>query len=192
MTFTTPRAAAAVALALVLPALAPISANAGGLAGLFSDFTSAVEQEIRNEIRDAASGSGGGAQGTATATPYRTDAQPRAATLEHPHPDAHHLTWDTKFTATGLADRKLIGHHFRFYCPPAPQRLTPRALFGTDRYAFHSVVCRVAVHAGEITLSGGNVTVRMEDGNMRLTGSTRNGMTTKTGSSGIRTLVFVR
>ena len=130
------------------------------------------------------SGAGNAAAGSA-AGPVRS------GPIAQPHPDAHHLTWDTKFTATGLADRKLVGHEFRFYCPPAPSRLVPRRLIGTDSYAFHSVVCRVAVHAGRINLNGGNITVKMNPGNIRLTGSTRNGFTTKDGPSGIRSLTFV-
>ncbi|GMG84769.1 hypothetical protein LNKW23_39850 [Paralimibaculum aggregatum] len=115
----------------------------------------------------------------------------RSGTVRQPHPDAHHIDWDTKFTRTGLADRKLVGHEFRFYCPPAPSRLTPRRVYGTDVYRFDVWICRAAVHAGKIDLGGGNVTLKMLDGNVKLQGSTRNGITSKDGFSGVRSTVFV-
>ncbi|MEO0622690.1 MAG: LCCL domain-containing protein [Pseudomonadota bacterium] len=158
-------------------------ASAGLLDSLINDVKNIATEEVRREIRSTSSSSASGDSAGTTA--------PRSGQPQSPHPDAHHLTWDTKFTSTGLADRKLVGHHFRFYCPPAPSKLVPRRLTGTDSYAFHTVVCRAAVHDGRITLSGGNVTVRMEEGNVRLTGSTQNGFTTHSGPSGIRTIRFV-
>lgn len=173
-------AAAAFGAAALWAALGGV-AQADALGGLLRELKGAAD---KIEARAGGGGDGGGA------TPYQREAQPRGP-VEAPHPRAYHLTWDEKFTSTGLANRKLIGHDFKFYCPPAPSKLTPRRIHGTDRYAFHAVVCRAAVHAGRITFSGGNVTVRMLEGNMKLVGSTRNGVTTKSGSSGIRTLVFV-
>lgn len=182
------------AVALLTGAALFAPAEAGSLGSFLRDATKLVD-EVHGLTGQGGSGGGAnvGAQaaGSATATPYNTAAAGRSRPIEQPNPRAHHLDWDTKFTATGLADRKLVGHDFLFYCPPAPSKLVPRRLIGTDRYAFHSVVCRVAVHAGRIDLNGGNVTVRMLEGNMRLTGSSRNGFTTKDGSSGIRTIVFV-
>lgn len=179
---------------------APQLAAADAMKGLFKDLGAAAVKELQNQGRGATPGAAApaapGAPGvtpahaTGSATPLSTQA-PARGPVQAPDPRAHHLTWDTKFTATGLASRKLIGHDFLFYCPPAPSRLVPRRVTGTDRYAFHTVVCRAAVHAGRINMSGGNVTVRMLEGNMKLVGSTRNGIETKSGYSGIRTLVFV-
>ncbi|MEM9148738.1 MAG: LCCL domain-containing protein [Pseudomonadota bacterium] len=171
-------------------------ATAGLLGGLINDVKNLATEEVRREIRGAGSSGNSDGQGTLTAgTGGAGDSAgthaPRNGQPQTPHPDAHHLTWDTKFTSTGLADRKLVGHHFRFYCPPAPSKLVPRRMTGTDVYAFHTVVCRAAVHDGRITLSGGNVTVRMEDGNKRLVGSTQNGFVTHSGPSGIRTIRFL-
>ncbi len=101
------------------------------------------------------------------------------------------LKWDTKFTATGLANRKLVGQQFTFNCPRAPEDMRPRRLVGTDSYAFHSMVCRAAVHAGSITTEGGLVTVRMDPGKRKLVGSIRNGVESSDGSGGHTTLSFV-
>ncbi len=170
----------------------PAQTQAGGLDGLFNDLKNSVERTVVEQVRGTVGDSGGAAAGQDTAAAQAGGSQSgQRGAAKAPHPDAHHVDWDTKFTSTGLANRKLLGHHFKFYCPPAPSRLTPRHFKGTDRYAFHTLICRAGVHAGRISLDGGNVTLRMEDGNMKLTGSTRNGFTTKSGYSGVRTLVFV-
>lgn len=101
------------------------------------------------------------------------------------------ISWDTKFTATGLAHRKLVGQRFTFNCPAAPGNMRARRVVGTDSYAFHSMVCRAAVHAGKISLSGGIVTVQMDPGKPKLVGSIRNGIETKDGGGGHRTISFV-
>lgn len=101
------------------------------------------------------------------------------------------IDWDTKFTRTGLAYEQLIGQHFVFSCPEAPGNLNSRRVVGTDFYAFDSMICRAAVHAGVLTTDGGLVTVRMNPGQERLVGSIRNGIETKDGPGGHRTLSFV-
>lgn len=101
------------------------------------------------------------------------------------------IDWDTKFTRTGLANRDLIGQDFAFLCPAAPADMRARRVVGTDRYAFDSMICRAAVHDGQISLAGGPVVLRMEQGSADLVGSTRNGIETKNGSSTVRTVVFV-
>ena len=102
------------------------------------------------------------------------------------------LKWDTKFTATGFAYKDLIGQRFTFNCPPAPSRMKDRRIVGTDSYAFHSMVCSAAVHAGKITKeSGGMVSVQIDPKMPKLVGSIRNGIESKSGSGGIRTISFV-
>ncbi len=101
------------------------------------------------------------------------------------------LDWDTKFTSTGFANRRLVGQMFSFRCPAAPADMRPRRIVGTDAYAFHSMVCRAAVHAGQITTDGGVVTVRMEPGRKKLVGSIRNGIESSDGAGGHTTLAFV-
>ena len=102
------------------------------------------------------------------------------------------IKWDTKFTATGYAHRKLIGQRFTFNCPAAPSNMRPRRIVGTDLYAFHSMVCRAAVHAGKITKAGGLVSVQINPGSKaKLVGSIRNGVESKTGAGGVRTISFV-
>ena len=101
------------------------------------------------------------------------------------------VKWDTKFTKTGVAYKQLIGQRFSFHCPKAPSNLTKRRVVGTDLYAFKSIICRAAVHAGKITTDGGLVTVQMNPSAKKLEGSTQNGIETKNGSSGLSALSFV-
>lgn len=101
------------------------------------------------------------------------------------------IQWDTKFTATGLAHRHLVGQQFTFQCPSVRQALRPSTIYGTDRYAFHSKICRAAMHAGRVTLDGGLVTVRLDPGTPKLVGSIRNGVESRSSGGGDRTLSFV-
>ena len=102
------------------------------------------------------------------------------------------VNWDTKFTSTGFGYKQLIGQRFSFQCPKAPGNMRSRRVVGTDSYAFKSMICRAAVHAGSITTDGGLVTVQMNPGTAKLAGSTRNGIETKDGMSGLSALSFVK
>lgn len=104
---------------------------------------------------------------------------------------APRLRWKTKFTATGLANRKLLGQRFVFYCPEAPEKLGGRSVYGTDRYAFNSLVCLTAVHAGRLTRKGGYVAVQMRHAYDPLEGSFRHGIESKDGPRGDRQLTFL-
>ena len=101
------------------------------------------------------------------------------------------VKWDTKFTTTGVAYKHLIGQRFSFQCPKAPSNMITRRVVGTDLYAFKSLICRAAVHAGKVTTDGGLVTVQMNPSVKKLVGSTQNGIETKDGSSGLSALSFV-
>ena len=101
------------------------------------------------------------------------------------------IKWDTKFTSTGLAYKQLIGQRFTFDCPAAPSGLRPRRIVGTDLYAFKSLICPAAVHAGAMTTEGGLVTVQMNPAQRKLVGSTQNGIESKDGTSGLSALSFV-
>ncbi len=101
------------------------------------------------------------------------------------------IKWDTKFTKTGFGYKQLIGQRFTFDCPAAPSKLHSRRVVGTDSYEFKSMICRAAVHAGKLTMDGGLVTVQMNPGTKKLVGSTRNGIETKNGNSGLSALTFV-
>ena len=103
---------------------------------------------------------------------------------------APRLKWDTKFTATGLANRNLVGQSFLFKCPQAAGNLMPRRVYGTDQYAFNSYVCQAAVHAGRITHAGGYVQVKLEAAQGKLQGSTRHGIESKNGPAGSRVISF--
>lgn len=104
---------------------------------------------------------------------------------------APNLKWDSKFTGTGFAHKQLTGQRFTFRCPSVQGELRYRSIIGTDRYAFSSMICRAAVHAGKMTMSGGFVTVELGTGGKKLIGSIRNGIESKSGSSGPGTLFFV-
>jgi len=119
-------------------------------------------------------------------------AGPAAADADFIQQDyAPRIDWDTKFTATGLAYEQLIGQHFVFICPEAPSNLKSRRVVGTDSYAFNSMICRAAVHDGAITTDGGVVVVQMDAGQDKLVGSIRNGIESKDGPGGHRTISFV-
>ncbi len=103
---------------------------------------------------------------------------------------APRIKWDTKFTATGLANRNLVGQSFLFKCPQAAGNLMPRRVYGTDQYAFNSYVCQAAVHAGRITHAGGYVQVKLETAQGKLQGSIRHGIESKNGPAGSRVISF--
>ena len=105
---------------------------------------------------------------------------------------APRVKWKTKFTATGLANRKLVGQRFVFKCPKAPANLRGRRVYGTDHYAFNSLICLAAVHAGRLTRGGGFVTVQLVEPAGKLVSSTRHGIESKSGAAGNRQIVFLK
>ena len=120
------------------------------------------------------------------------DAESAAAADEARQDYIPRLKWDAKFTGTGLANKDLKGQVMTFNCPAAPGDLRMRRVVGTDSYAFNSVVCLAAVHAGKITTAeGGLVNVQIDPGMKKLVGSIRNGVETKNGSGGHTTISFV-
>lgn len=101
------------------------------------------------------------------------------------------IKWDASFTKTGFAYQRLVGQRFTFRCPPVRGDLPARRIVGTDIYAYNNKVCLSAVHAGTLTGDGGLVTVQMQPGKQKLVGSIRNGIESKSGTSGIQALIFV-
>lgn len=101
------------------------------------------------------------------------------------------IKWDSKFTKSIGASKHLIGQQFTFECPAAPTSLPPRRITGTDLYAFNSMTCIAALHAGVLTKDGGLVTVQMNPGNAKLVGSVRDGQESFDGRSGLSALSFV-
>lgn len=114
-----------------------------------------------------------------------------AAAGEAQRPYIPRIDWETKFTATGLANKDLVGQQFTFNCAEAPAGKKLRRISGTDTYDFASFVCVAALHAGRITTDGGLVTVRMEPGMPKLIGSIRNGVESHDGPGGHTTISFV-
>ena len=101
------------------------------------------------------------------------------------------IKWNSKFTKSIGASKHLIGQQFTFDCPAAPSSLPPRRIVGTDLYAFNSMTCLAALHAGVITKDGGLVTVQMNPGKAKLVGSVRDGLESHDGISGLSALSFV-
>ncbi|WP_395376826.1 LCCL domain-containing protein [Marinicella sp. W31] len=102
------------------------------------------------------------------------------------------LEWDTKFTATGFARKQFAGQHFTFSCPAAPADMRPRLVYGTDTYAFQSIVCLAALHAGVITREGGLATLEIKTAIPKLVGSLRNGIETKSSGGGHHNISFIK
>ena len=99
------------------------------------------------------------------------------------------LQWDDKFSQTGLANIRLTGQRFAFECPGSPGKLAGRRVYGTDSYPLNSYVCLAAVHAGQITQSGGFVLVQMDPAlHGKFLGSIRNGIESKNGPTSPRSI----
>ena len=101
------------------------------------------------------------------------------------------LKWEDKFSQTGLANIRLTGQRFAFECPAAPANLAGRVVYGTDVYPLSSLVCLSAVHAGQISKSGGAVLVEMEPAIAdSFVGSIRHGIESKNGPKTARSITF--
>ncbi len=91
-------------------------------------------------------------------------------------------TTGTTLTSSGwnVDTRRLrasVGTRFTFGCPAGGK---PKVVWGTSVYTDDSSICTAAVHAGRITFArGGTVTVEVRKGRSSYTGSTRNGVTTR-------------
>ncbi len=101
------------------------------------------------------------------------------------------IDWDTRFSQTGLANRKLVGQTFAFRLSAKPNDRRARLVYGTDVYAFATPIGWAALHAGRVDSNGGVVEVKLNAGVTQLTGSTRNGVTTRSKRGDSRTIVFV-
>ncbi len=141
-----------------------------------------------NPNGDVTAGSAGATHASSISVVGHADAK---ATDQIYQEHIQRIKWDTKFTKSGFAYKHFIGQRFSFECPKAPSNMLVRRMVGTEAYAFNSVICQTAVHAGAITTDGGIVTVQMNPENRKLTGSVRNGIESKSGSSGQSALSFV-
>ncbi len=101
------------------------------------------------------------------------------------------LKWKDKFSQTGLANIRLTGQRFAFDCPGAPDNVAGRRVYGTDSYPLNSYVCMAAVHAGQISKSGGFVLIQMDPAlESKFVGSMRNGIESKNGPKSPRSISF--
>jgi hypothetical protein len=96
-----------------------------------------------------------------------------------PTPSADENGW----SANALKYRGRNGQHFTYICPTSGPPFPVggdnfSGVYGTDTYTDDSPVCLAAVHAGLITLKGGEVTIEIRPRADSYTGSTRNGITT--------------
>ena len=145
---------------------------------------SEYQGSIRNDVESS------DFPGTGLSIMFLTDAT-RAELDNMQREWAPHLKWKDKFSQTGLANIRLTGQRFVFNCPSAPENLAGRRVYGTDSYPLGSYVCMAAVHAGQITKSGGLVLIQMDpalDG--KFAGSIRNGIESKNGPKSARSISF--
>ncbi len=92
-------------------------------------------------------------------------------------------------TATGFRGRN--GERFSFACEP--KGTLARSVWGTGVYTDDSSVCAAGVHAGLITFArGGTVVIEIRPGRSSYTGSTRNGVSSKSYGSWGGSFVLVR
>ena len=81
------------------------------------------------------------------------------------------------------------GQRYLYICPP---KGSPAEIFGTGTYTTDSPVCTAAVQEGLITLAkGGYVTIEIKPGIGTYTGSTKNGITSSSGSWSYGSYIFV-
>jgi hypothetical protein len=81
------------------------------------------------------------------------------------------------------------GQRYLYICPT---KGSPAEIFGTGTYTTDSPVCTAAVQEGLITLAkGGNVTIEIKPGIGTYTGSTKNGITSSSGSWSYGSYIFV-
>lgn len=178
----------------VYPASTPICVAAqhagavgidGGLITLqLNPGVSEYQGSVRNDVES------NDFPGTGLSIMFLTDAS-RAELDELQREWAPRLKWKDKFSQTGLANIRLTGQRFVFDCPAAPSSLAGRSVYGTDSYPLASYVCMAAVHAGQITKSGGLVLIQMDpalDG--KFAGSIRNGIESKNGPKSPRSITF--
>jgi hypothetical protein len=82
-----------------------------------------------------------------------------------------------------------VGERYLFQCPPDGG---VRPVWGTDIYTSDSSVCTAAVHSGLISFAlGGNVVIENRPGLESYVGSYRNGVTSSSYPSWVRSFVFV-
>ena len=80
------------------------------------------------------------------------------------------------WTDTATQYRGANGATFTIQCPAGGQAGT---VWGTDVYSDDSSLCTAALHAGRISLAGGQVTIEIRGGESQYIASTRNGVTTR-------------
>ncbi len=90
---------------------------------------------------------------------------------------------ESGWSADAIKYRGRNGQHFTYICPTGGPPFPVggdnfSGVYGTDTYTDDSPVCLAAVHAGLITLSGGEVTIEIRPRADSYKGSTRNGITT--------------
>ena len=121
---------------------------------------------------------------TAVPTPTPTPRFTPGPTPPHVAPTvAVHVADENGWSANALKYRGRNGQHFTYVCPTGGPPFPVggdnfSGVYGTDIYTDDSPVCLAAVHAGLITLKGGEVTIEIRPRADSYTGSTRNGITT--------------
>jgi LCCL domain/Putative Ig domain len=97
------------------------------------------------------------------------------------------ITWNAY--AKDLRGRN--GERFTYSCPANNPSISPSA-YGTDVYTDDSSICLAALHSGLIRQAGGVVTIEIKPDAGSYTGSTRNGVSSKSYGAYKGSYVFVR
>lgn len=101
------------------------------------------------------------------------------------------IEWNETLVKFQFDKDKFIGQRFSGKCMPARAKDMKSTVYGTDVYPSDNSICKAALHAGKISKDGGVITVQLNPGASEYRGSKRNGIESKNGSGGIRTISFV-
>ena len=84
------------------------------------------------------------------------------------------IGWKSRLARMGLNKAENIGKTYNFHCQSASEDFFHEPIWGTNVYTMNSGICSTAVHAGEISKSGGIVSIEILEGQEFYTGSSKN------------------
>lgn len=102
------------------------------------------------------------------------------------------IGWESRLSSMGLDKVENIGQSYSFFCQAASEGLIHSPIWGTETYTLNSSICTSAVHSGMITSQkGGEVTVKLLEGQQFYTGSNKNGITSQDNRSTSTSFSFI-
>ena len=120
-----------------------------------------------------------------------TSADATLAAAQSQSSEIPEIEWETSLVKFQFDNDKFLGQRFTAKCIPANPKDLDEVVYGTDTYPSNNSICTAALHAGLVDKNGGVVTVQLNPGADGYTGSIRNGIESKDGSSSVRTISFV-